>query len=182
MKIHCRWWSFEKVNHHGVTTSLTVSTGGPADRICTGVRPYHDTASLIEIQENRRNRPRRKFLKDDGALQTRRILLPIDRTIEKGERIHVSKGADDCWCHDGVKRDHPSGTDGDVQRGNHRVEKSNHWPEYMGAHKDFLSLRPSRVEETSNNCRKRGIHRGGTKHLWCTALTSRRESRGDRPH
>ena len=40
---------------------------------------------------------------------------------------------------------------------------SSHGSEDMGKVQDLLSLRPPQAKESGNNCRERGIHRGGTK-------------------
>ena len=39
-----------------------------------------------------------------------------------------------------------------------------------------FSLSTSRSEKIGNNRRKRGVHRGGAKHIWCTAYLPRRAS------
>ena len=116
-KIHRRWRSLKKANHHSGWISFNVPTGGPADRIWASVLPYHNTTYLLEIRDDRRNRPGRKFHKYYGALWPCDTSSPIDQKIGKGERIWVSREAENFWCHDGVKRYHPSDTDGDVQQG-----------------------------------------------------------------
>ena len=120
-KIHRHWRSLKKLNHRGSWTSLPVPTGRPADRIWTIVRPYHATASLLEIRDDRRNRPWIKCRKYYGALQPCDTPFPIDQTIGKGEIIHGSRKAENFWCYDGVKSYQPSGTDGDVQQGHQIV-------------------------------------------------------------
>ena len=113
-KIYLRWQSFEKANHPGGVTSPPVPTVGPSNRIWTSIHPYHATSSLLELRGDGKNRPRRKIHQDDGALRPRGTPVPIDIKNEKGEIIRARRGADNCWCHDGVKRDHPSGIYGDV--------------------------------------------------------------------
>ena len=127
-----------------------------------------DTESLLDLRDDRRNLPIRKWRKYDDALRTWGIPCLIDWKIVKGERIQAIMRTDDCWCHDGVKNYHHSGTYGDVQRGHQRVYTPNHWPEEMGALRNFLSPIPSQSEENSNNRRKTGIERGGTNYLWFT--------------
>ena len=41
--------------------------------------------------------------------------VPIGRTIGEGERISGRRRADNLWSHDGIERDHLTGTDGDIQ-------------------------------------------------------------------
>ena len=43
-KIHFHWRRFEKLNHHSNGTSLTVTTGGPANRIWKSFLPKYATA------------------------------------------------------------------------------------------------------------------------------------------
>ena len=85
-----------KRNHDGGGNSLTVSTGGPADSIWTGIRTHHDATPLLKLQENIRNRHRRKSREDDGALQLRGTPCLIDQKIGKGERLCEIRREDRC--------------------------------------------------------------------------------------
>ena len=137
-KIHRCWWMFEKSNHHGSGTSLSASTVGPDNRIRTSVWPYHSTAFIMEIQYDRQNRPGGKFCQDDGSLWPRRAPGLIDRTMEKVYRICAIRGVNDCWHHDGFKRDHPSVTYVNVQQIYQGLAKSSYQPEDMGKFKIFI--------------------------------------------
>ena len=115
---------------HGVLTSLTVPTDGPDNRFWTGVRTHHAPTPFLKIRGNKRNRPQGKFREDDGLLRHRRTLAWLIEKLEK-ERICVSRRADNFQRHDGVKRDHPFGTDSGFQWQNPIVDTSNQWPEDM---------------------------------------------------
>ena len=127
-KVHCRGRSLKKANHHGGGTSIPFPTGGPDDRIWTGVYTHHDATPLLNLREDIKNQPRRKCRKDDGDLQPRGTPCQINWKIGKGERICARRRADDCWYHDGVQGDHNFGTYEDVKRGHKRVNMSNHRP------------------------------------------------------
>ena len=45
-----------------------------------------------------------------------------------------------------------------------------------------LSLSANRAEKSNNNHRKKGVHRNGAKHLWCTNSPSRRSPWWNRRH
>ena len=92
----------------------------------------------------------------------------------------MSRSSEDFQRHDGLQIDHLFGTDGGVQQRHPRVETSNHRPEDMGTLQAFNPPSTSITEKSGNNCRKRGTHRGGAKHTWCTAPPYRRSQLGDK--
>ena len=67
-EINRRGRSRKKADYHGGGTSPPVPTGGPVDRIFTGVSAHHTIASIYKMRGDRLNRPRVKCNECDGAL------------------------------------------------------------------------------------------------------------------
>ena len=88
--------------------------------------------------------------------------------------------SDNYQHHYGVQRDHPFGTDDGVQLRHPRVETSIQRSEDMGTLQDFSPPSTPIAEKSGKKRRKRGIHCGSAKHIWCTTPHSRRASRGDK--
>ena len=127
-----------------------------------------------------KNRPTGKFCQDDEALRLRGTLGIINRTIIKGERIRARRGADDFWHHSFVKRDHPAGIGGNIQRRHQGVATSIHWSEDMGKIQYLIS--PSqRAKESGNNRRERGYPAAVQNVYGVSPTPPRRASWGDWP-
>ena len=67
-KIHCYGRIPKKPDRHGGTTNLHVLTGGPVNRIWTGLSARYVTEYFYLLQGGRRNGPRGKHGKNDGDL------------------------------------------------------------------------------------------------------------------
>ena len=61
----------------------------------------------IDLEENTVN-----MIRD---VRPRRTPAPIDRIVGEEKRLCKSRSVDDCLHHNGVKIDHPTGTDGNLQ-------------------------------------------------------------------
>ena len=145
----------------------------------TGVHTHHDPTTFLELRGNRRNRPQGKCRKDDGSLRPNRTPCLSGGLIWEGERICVIRSTENFQRHDGVQRDHPFGTDGGIRQRHTIAETPKHRTEDMVTLQYFSPSTP-RAEKIGNNRRKKGIHRGGANHIWCTASPSRRASRDDK--
>ena len=113
----------KKPDCHGGGISLPFPTGGPDNRVFTGVHTHHASTTFLQIQGDWQNQPQGECSEDDGALWPRGTPCLIDRIIGKGERIRGRRMADDLQRHDDVQRDHLFGADGCFQQQHPRVEK-----------------------------------------------------------
>ena len=101
-EIHRHGRSHKKSDHCGGGTIIPVPTGVPSNSIWTGVSAHHAIASINKLRYNIRNRPRKKYGENDGALWPHEAPCPIDQIVVKRERICASRRAENCRRDDGV--------------------------------------------------------------------------------
>ena len=88
----------------------TIPTGVPVDVFCTGDRTANSATTVHFLREDRQNWPRGKCSEYDEAIQLRVNPSPPHQTTRKGVQVCKRRRADNFRCNDGVKRNHPFGT------------------------------------------------------------------------
>ena len=124
--------------------------------------PRYAATSLQVIRDDWQNLPWRKCSQDDGDIWPRRTPRPPHRPSKKGEGIFKGGKADNFQCHDGVKRDHPSGRNGNIQWGHQGVAAKKKPNSRRGHTSRCFSHNTPRAKKIVNHHRERGIYFSST--------------------
>ena len=141
---------------------------GSADRIQAINGPRYAAKYLKNVWCDWLNQPQIKLIKDDGDLWPRRTPCPPHQPNLKWSVICKSRRSYDFRCHDGVKGGHPYGTNFHLKLVHQIVLEIIHLNQDVVTLKDIFPQITLRANKSSNRHRKRGVHHGGTEHLWCT--------------
>ena len=107
---------------------------------------------------------------------------PLARLIDKLRKVSVickSGRADNFRRHDGVKMDHPSGTNGHIQREHQGFAATNHQIQDVVTLQYLFPQSTPRTKKIGKYCRGGGVYHGGIAHLRRTTTPARRSPRSN---
>ena len=132
------WTHQLKIDHHMVTTSLTVPTGGPVYGVWTGKIISNDSTHSKLIWGNRQDWPRGKRCEDNGHIWLHGTPSPNHQETRKRVRVSTSRREENFRRDNSVKRNQPFGTYIQGQWRHSGVETKINQAQNMGRFQDLL--------------------------------------------
>ena len=146
------------------------------DSIQSSNSPRYSTTYIHIIQGDWQNICWEKRHQYDGIVWPRKIPCPPHQPTPNKSVNFKSRKNDNFWHHDDAKRDHPFGTNGNVQLWHQNLYLKIHQPQYAVNMKGFKTGIKQKATDSINHHRKRGIYQGGEQHLLRATPTTRRSS------